>query len=289
MSYIIEEKGRNYECSYPHHWVKGDTLFLHRGGLAFSWGAANGARSGKEASASVKSHLKAHRKTVGMSADWDSDAWEAEAKTTFGDKFNSVFEGWSFLTRKQNDKEEVNMDLNKLRTEHNDLFKEVCAVAREGYITVDASTALHSDLTAQAGKDQETIKGLKSDLAAKDKVILTGEVAKNGAVAAGIMSTVLAESAVPAKLHERVTLDFQGFVKDGEPFTADSDTGKAFATAFTAEVGSWETDMGVEGSGPKGAADAKVNGKGAVDTDADAEYGKTLARTAGGKIRSDAA
>ncbi|MCK5615271.1 S49 family peptidase, partial [Candidatus Pacearchaeota archaeon] len=147
---------------YPHHWIKGGEvvdasgiytggdMYLHKGGLSFAWGAANGARSGQQASASVKSHLKTHRSAAGMSADWDSSAWEVEAESIFADDFSSVFEGWSFLTENKNNKEECSMDINKLRTEHNALFKEVCAVAREGYIAVDASTALHSDLTAQA-------------------------------------------------------------------------------------------------------------------------------------------
>ena len=221
-----------------------------------------------------------------MSASWDSDAWKLEVEGIFGDDFKTVFEGWSFLTKDETNKEECNMDINELKTKHNDLFKDVCAVAREGYITVDASTALHSDLTAQAGKDKETIEGLQKDLAAKDKVILTGEVAKHKAVADGIMSTILAESVVPEKLHERVSLDFQGFVKDGEPFTAESDSGKKFAAAFTAEVGSWETDMGLEASGSKGAGDSKAFKAGDVDDAADIEYAKDLARKTGA-IRSD--
>jgi len=41
-------------------------MYLHRGGLAAAWAAAQGARSGKQASSAVKAHLQAHRKAVGM-------------------------------------------------------------------------------------------------------------------------------------------------------------------------------------------------------------------------------
>lgn len=54
---------------YPHHWVSGDTMYLHRGGLNAAWAAANGARSGQEASAEVKAHLQAHRDALGLKAN----------------------------------------------------------------------------------------------------------------------------------------------------------------------------------------------------------------------------
>jgi signal peptide peptidase SppA len=197
----------------------------------------------------------------------------------------------SFSTKNKQIKEECNMDIIKLKAEHPELFKEVCAAAKEGYVSVEASQALHSDLVLQAAKDKETIEGLMSQIANKDKIILTGEVAKHGAVAEGIKSTILAESVVPEKLHAKVaaSVDFQSFVKDGDPFTAESTSGKAFATAFTTEVGSWEADMGLEASGPKGVIDSKKNGSGTDDLEADLELGRSLARGATGKIRSDAA
>lgn len=64
---------------YPHHWVSGGsktddngrftdgTMYLHKGGLNAAWAAANGARSGQEASSSVISHLKSHRDALGLS------------------------------------------------------------------------------------------------------------------------------------------------------------------------------------------------------------------------------
>ena len=63
---------------YPHHWVKGGTkldtngcwidgiMYLHRGGLSAAVAASNGARSGQQASQSVKDHLQSHRKALGI-------------------------------------------------------------------------------------------------------------------------------------------------------------------------------------------------------------------------------
>ncbi len=72
------EPDKKSSWKYPHHWVKGGTetdenvvytngtMYLHRGGLAAAWASANGGRSGQEASQSVKNHLNAHRKAIGM-------------------------------------------------------------------------------------------------------------------------------------------------------------------------------------------------------------------------------
>jgi hypothetical protein len=51
---------------YPHHHMVKGTMYLHRGGLAAAWAAAQGARSGKQASAAIKAHLQKHRKAIGM-------------------------------------------------------------------------------------------------------------------------------------------------------------------------------------------------------------------------------
>lgn len=63
---------------YPHHWISGGstkddngvwtngTMYLHEGGLNAAWAAAQGARSGQEASAAVKAHLNTHRTAIGL-------------------------------------------------------------------------------------------------------------------------------------------------------------------------------------------------------------------------------
>jgi|SRR5690348_486643 len=63
---------------YPHHWVKGGgspdkdghyttgTMFLHKGGLSAAWGAAHGARSGKDANNAVVAHLRRHYSALGI-------------------------------------------------------------------------------------------------------------------------------------------------------------------------------------------------------------------------------
>lgn len=64
--------------SYPHHWVSGGseksdagvytngTLYLHREGLNAAWAAAQGAHTGKKASAAVIAHLQKHRDALGL-------------------------------------------------------------------------------------------------------------------------------------------------------------------------------------------------------------------------------
>lgn len=72
------ESDKKSTWGYPHHWVQNGggedktgvyttgTMYLHRGGLGKAWEAANGARSGQQASTAVKDHLNAHRKAIGM-------------------------------------------------------------------------------------------------------------------------------------------------------------------------------------------------------------------------------
>lgn len=64
-SAFADTKGRRY----PHHWVSGGKMYLHRGGLASALQHAGGARSGKEASSAIKAHLNAHAKAIGMKND----------------------------------------------------------------------------------------------------------------------------------------------------------------------------------------------------------------------------
>lgn len=75
------EADKKSSWKFPHHWVQngedtdGDgvydagTMFLHRGGLRAAWAAANGARSGQEASPAVKAHLRRHMVDIGMGKD----------------------------------------------------------------------------------------------------------------------------------------------------------------------------------------------------------------------------
>lgn len=70
--------GDKSSWKYPHHWVVnggGDNaqgvyttgeMYLHRGGLRAAMAAAGGARSGQEASSTVKAHLDAHATAIGM-------------------------------------------------------------------------------------------------------------------------------------------------------------------------------------------------------------------------------
>jgi len=59
------EEDKKSTWKYPHHWISAGKMYLHEGGLNAAWAAAQGARSGQEASASVKSHLRKHRNALG--------------------------------------------------------------------------------------------------------------------------------------------------------------------------------------------------------------------------------
>jgi hypothetical protein len=75
------EPDKKSTWKFPHHWISGGTkkdengiwtdgtMYLHKGGLDAAWAAANGARSGDEASEAVKAHLQAHRKALGLDED----------------------------------------------------------------------------------------------------------------------------------------------------------------------------------------------------------------------------
>lgn len=70
---------------YPHHWIEnpdgvddngisqGGKMYLHKGGLNAAWSAANGARSGEEASSDVINHLKKHRDDLGLEKSLDKN------------------------------------------------------------------------------------------------------------------------------------------------------------------------------------------------------------------------
>ena len=102
------EPDKKSTWDYPHHWVKGGggednngvyttgTMYLHRGGLGAAWAAANGSRSGQQASSEVKSHLDSHRKAIGMGDENQKKgervmAEEIVTKETFSKAYPELF------------------------------------------------------------------------------------------------------------------------------------------------------------------------------------------------------
>lgn len=72
------DAGKKSTWKYPHHWVKegsvgeegvytSGTMYLHRGGTIAAWAAAQGARSGQQASSAIKGHIQKHRGAIGVS------------------------------------------------------------------------------------------------------------------------------------------------------------------------------------------------------------------------------
>jgi len=99
----IGEPDKKSTWGFPHHfisegsekddngiWTNG-TMFLHKGGLNAAWAAAQGARSGQEASQAVKDHLQAHRKAIGI-ADEDEKAMKSLSQV-YKHRFKHMSEG----------------------------------------------------------------------------------------------------------------------------------------------------------------------------------------------------
>ena len=87
---------------YPHHWVRnggvlnddgvyttGD-MYLHKGGLNAAWAAAQGARSGQEASSAVKAHLQAHRRALDLNTQNNEEDVMAGEKKCCEEKVNAL-------------------------------------------------------------------------------------------------------------------------------------------------------------------------------------------------------
>jgi len=61
------EEGKRSTWRYPHHWVRGDTMYLHKGGLQAALAAAHGARTGRrESDPKVLAHLNKHAEAIGL-------------------------------------------------------------------------------------------------------------------------------------------------------------------------------------------------------------------------------
>jgi len=65
----------------PHHWISGDTMYLHRGGLIAAKAAVQGARTGKMPPWRAKAipHINKHLAAIGL--DRVEMAWTAETAT----------------------------------------------------------------------------------------------------------------------------------------------------------------------------------------------------------------
>lgn len=277
---------------FPHHFVEGGkaldkngvytdgTMYLHRGGLNAAWAAANGARSGKQASDAVKSHLQAHRKALGMKAEWDEKEWLTEAKEIFGDAFEPAFKDWYAVrkTHKQLNKEGRIMDLNEFKSAYPDIEQ---AVRKEAIESFKAST----DFTFLA-EENRVLKESNRELDKKAALI---EEKLASAAADQEMGRILSSSNIPERLHGKVRkqVDYRGFVKEGERFEAGSEPFKLFSAAFEAEVRDWEKDIAAPVGGGIGNGGAKRD-EAASGHDDLIEYGRQVARECMGAIRSDA-
>ena len=93
------EEDKKSSWSYSHHFISGGTekdddgiwtngtMYLHKGGLNSAWAAAQGARSGQEASQEIKNHIQKHRDALGL--DDDNNALIDDARERM-DLYNKV-------------------------------------------------------------------------------------------------------------------------------------------------------------------------------------------------------
>lgn len=183
------------------------------------------------------------------------------------------------------------MDLKTLKEKHPNLVEEMkgefasqskASTEVAGLTaTVDAKASEINDLTAKV--DELTAKNKKL---VKEAAVL-GEKAAS-ALASSIMTDAISDSNIPEKLHSKALAtmpSFNDYVSEGEAFEKGSDTAVKFAEAVNAEVSSWEASLPVTAGLGVGAADVKDDN--ASTEDKDVAYGRDIARTITGVIRSD--
>lgn len=156
-------------------------------------------------------------------------------------------------------KEEVNMDLAKLKAEYPGLVTAIADEAK-GPLVAEVE-GLKGKVTALADENGK-LAAENKDLSQK---VAIQEEANNKATAEKEMKAVLATSAVPATLHAKVMekFDFHAHVKDGGLDI------EAFKAAFTADVQGWEAGLG-KATGT-GVSDPKVDGSPSNETFAKAK------------------
>lgn len=154
-------------------------------------------------------------------------------------------------------KKEVNMDLEKLKAEHPDLYKKIQDETRES-VTAQFDverTQLEADKQELQNKN-DTLTATNEELGQENKAIGIRMVALEQKDIArdrrdardsadDIFNSALADSKVPEKHYERVKrgVKFDDFYKDGE-FNK-----QGYADAVKVEIEDWEKDIGPEVAG----------------------------------------
>jgi len=250
--------------------------------LSTVWGQAHGAKTGKDFSASLKSHLKTRREALSMNAEWDEQEWIAESKELYGATFEATYKNWHFVRKTTSviNKEEKIMDLQELKASYPDYVQAIKTEAVDSFKASSEYVSLHASAAALTTK----VAGLEASNRENEKRAALAEEKFLGVAAEREQDRILSASSLPDRLFGKVKkqVDYRGFVKDGDKFEANSDSFKAFSAAFEAEVKDWEKD--VSGTGVvvgQGAA------KDAVSGDAQVAYAQGVAREISGRIKSD--
>lgn len=141
--------------------------------------------------------------------------------------------------------EEMNMDLNELKTKYPEVYKAVCdeiraqVTAELGQQHKDALAVVEGTYTAKVSSMEAQMQGMQVQLSAAQKDIAISKEAAIKADAEKIWTEKLLASSIPEHLHDKVRsqVRYGTFVKDGS-FDA-----KAFSDAVDAEVKDWEARM----------------------------------------------
>lgn len=132
---------------------------------------------------------------------------------------------------------------------------------------------------------EDKVKTLEEDNKKLSLKVLTMEHKEKTVLANTIMENCLSESSIPKTLHSKVKAlqKWESFDKEDNPFVAGNESVKLFTEKFKKEVDEWEKSLSVNSN--IGIADGKKDDT--TDSDSDTEYGRKLAKTVSGKIRSD--
>jgi signal peptide peptidase SppA len=217
---------------YPHHWISGGVMYLHRGGLA----AARSRAGQYDPGSGVTAHLNVHAKAIGMGE-----------KTKGGER---------------------TMTLKELKADK-DLYDALTAEVKAETEAADAGLEkrVHdlesklSDRDTELADRDNRISALEKENEKREAMKIETE---KMATAKGIVMSKLSESQVPERLYGKVVglVNYSQFMKDEK--TED------FEAIVDAEVKEWEAlglNTAIDGLGTNTKDEANTNTEEKADED----------------------
>jgi signal peptide peptidase SppA len=222
---------------YPHHWISGGQMYLHRGGLA----AARSRAGQHDPGGGVKSHLDAHAKAIGMGETAKSSVGEDAATYNLHAARGRA--------KEKEVKDKMPNTIAELKAESPDLYQLVADEIRQ-----EVERDLRASFDAEKTGLEDQVAGLKSQLQEKDESnqklearvlklekneYIRTEQEKQSRVnmaAERVWTRALAVCDIPEHMHEKVRamVKADAFVKED---VLDED---AFSKAVQEEIDEWE-------------------------------------------------